>query len=161
MICFHGEPIIDEARSIAAQATRGVHRDNGRYLEYDEDLDVYWAIDTKYVLDDLEKPIDENDIGWLNAVEECRECGTFFVKERRDQIFDTNQASRPARLKRFADPARSELRHFGLRELLSPVSGGGDSVYGQWIAVNSRRLLGGLRGQNVDRYRHWRYVWHR
>lgn len=86
---YKGESIIDEARLIAAQAARGAYRDNGRYLEYDEDPDVYWATDTRFVLNDLEKSIDESEIGWLNAVEECRECGTFFVKQRRDQIFDT------------------------------------------------------------------------
>ena len=86
---YQGEPIVEEARSSAELAARGVYRDNGRYLEYDEDPDVYWAIDTRFVLNDLEKSVDENDIGWLNAVEECRECGTFFVKQRRDQIFDT------------------------------------------------------------------------
>lgn len=86
---FNEEPIAEEAQAIIRRAAQATYRDAGPMLELDETSDVFWAIETKFVLDDLCRPFKADAGGWLEAVDVCRECGEFFVKQRRDQIFDT------------------------------------------------------------------------
>ena len=86
---FHEESIALEAAAIVRVVAQGVYRDDGAMLELEETHDVYWATETQFVLNDLNKPTAEGAGSWLEAVDECRECGEFFVKQRRDQIFDT------------------------------------------------------------------------
>jgi hypothetical protein len=102
---FNDEPIAAEAQAIGRRAAQAVYRDAGPMLELDETSDVFWAIETKFVLDDLCRPFKLNAGGWLEAVDVCRECEEFFVKQRRDQIFDTAKcrtkfANRDAYLRR-------------------------------------------------------------
>jgi hypothetical protein len=85
---FRSEPIAEQASEINRLASQIVYRDNGQYLEGDESFEVYWAIEKRFVLYDLGETTQESEEGWLAAVDECHQCHEFFVKQRRDQIFD-------------------------------------------------------------------------
>jgi hypothetical protein len=110
---FRHQPIAAEANLITAPMREpgDYFRDDderGPYLDFTETLEQFWAVEYATVLEELLRPelSDKKDQrGWLNAVDECAECHEFFVKQRRDQIFDsakcrTKFANRDAYLSR-------------------------------------------------------------
>ena len=55
----------------------------------EESPKVFWAWQYSLLFEELEaRP---EDPGWLDMVATCEECGTFYVKQRYDQHFDTDR----------------------------------------------------------------------
>jgi len=94
---FRHQSIAADANSLTAamRLSGDYFRDDerGPYLDYHESFEIFWAIEYNSVLEELLRPYlapeKTDQRGWLNAVDECAECREFFVKQRRDQIFDT------------------------------------------------------------------------
>jgi len=92
---YLGESIAKEANLLTApirSASSTYYNDDGEYLDYIESAELFWAIEYQIIFDDMFRPWDSESgfdpDGWLNAVADCHECNRFFVKQRKDQIFD-------------------------------------------------------------------------
>ncbi len=91
---YEGESIKNEISQLIYVGDKNdyVVTESGKFIEVNESPGVFWAIEYKALFECLSKPwdtVEDHPDGWLNAVALCEQCGTFFVKQRKDQIFDT------------------------------------------------------------------------
>ena len=85
---YAGQPI----RTDVLCLTRGIEsfkvREDGQYLEIEESAKTWWAMEYLAFFNALGKPARGSHDDWLRAVTTCRQCGGFFIQQRKDQQFD-------------------------------------------------------------------------
>lgn len=86
---FDGQPIAAEVRELIKVSNDFDFKDDDQYLDAGEPDGIFWANEYRELFTDIYKTNSRNDRGWLEAVDRCIHCGTFFVKSRIDQKFDS------------------------------------------------------------------------
>jgi hypothetical protein len=82
-----GRKIGDKVSQRVAGSLEYDFHEEGAYLSANEPPDTFWANEYRLLFLDIEKP--KEGTGWLNAAGTCKACGNFFIKSRRDQVYDT------------------------------------------------------------------------
>jgi hypothetical protein len=86
---YEGGAIAKDVLRLTKNGNRIHVYDVGQYVDIQEEPDTFWAIEYKFLFQDLDK---FHAPGWINAVGRCAdpECNTFFIKARSDQRHHTN-----------------------------------------------------------------------
>jgi hypothetical protein len=86
---YDGADVKADIERLMETESHTVQEANG-FIEVDESFEAFWGFEYGAVFTSLGKPYrpEDDPSGWRNAVHRCSECGTFFVKQRRDQMFD-------------------------------------------------------------------------
>ena len=113
-----GEPISSEVeallapgRSTPSDPPGSLFIDDGKHVKMNESREFFWAIEFELLLRDLQKPEHDGEDDWLSVVDSCPQCGNFFVKQRKDQIFDTSSCRTKFANKYVPRSRRGSRRH--------------------------------------------------
>jgi len=109
---YEGGNIAKDVVRLTKNCSRIHVYDVGQYIDIQEEPDTFWAIEYKFLFQDLDK---FHAPGWLTAVGRCAdpECDTFFIKTRSDQRHHTaacrtRSANRQAYVDKTGAPAHGK-----------------------------------------------------
>ena len=82
---YQGRDVAREVKRLTKKIGDYNLYDAGQYLNYQEPVDVFWAVEYDFLFRNLD--VSYKGGGWLNAVSRCEDsdCRAFFIKSRTDQ----------------------------------------------------------------------------